>query len=186
MASFLVRPNSEHNVHITSVLNVQSASWHNVQQTSVGPKIHVQSTLRFKVQITFAFYTSFERSRIATTKKKRLHYVQKMTFIIRREFTFTNRFSTVFIGRTWIRRSSVCAQWVENQFLLNIPLRLISVVYIIFLIYFMICHFSMPNIHIPYCTSYVTFVLNMKIYVADILVWNKPSPSSFKLNHTRQ
>ena len=58
MASFLIRLYSEHDVHITAISNVQSASCHDVQQTSIIRQVKrftSKRTLRFKVQITFAF-----------------------------------------------------------------------------------------------------------------------------------
>ena len=70
MASFLVRPYSKHDVHIMSVSNVQSES-----------------------DLTSMFMTRNEEKRMSALRPK-------MTFIRRRDFTFTNRFSIVFVGRT--------------------------------------------------------------------------------------
>ena len=110
MASFLVRKYSENDVQVTSISDVQSTFWHNVQPTNV----EIQRSKNFCIS------TCFGRSKIVTTKEERPPYVKKLRLddveILRpyNHITFFNSLRRPNL----IRRSSdvhytSCAQWAS-------------------------------------------------------------------------
>ena len=102
IASFLVRQYSEQDVHLTSILNVQFTSWHSLYLKTIIHHIkRYMSKGRWDSTFKeFFLLISFERSRPVTTKKEHLYYIQQITFMRRRDFTFTWRSSIVLSDRS--------------------------------------------------------------------------------------
>ena len=101
MASFLVRQCSENEVHVTSILNVQSTLSHNVHPTAIIRHIKRYTPkgrwdLMFKERLLLYVFLTFKTY---NDEKGTTALRPKMTFIRRRDFTFTLRSSNVFVGQ---------------------------------------------------------------------------------------